>query len=91
MLQQLTAGQLTFEMVLLEFVQQVFRETDKAELGELKAEISHLLQAIVIGKLAQTLKTYLAESSEAINDLDLFLRHFEMSLNNLLQGLLSFS
>lgn len=91
MLQQLTAGQLTFEMVLLEFVQQVFRETDKAELGELKAEISHLLQAIVIGKLAQALKTYLAESAEAINDLDLFLRHFEMSLNNLLQGLLSFS
>ena len=78
-------------MVLLEFVQQVFREADKAELGELKAEISHLLQAVVIGELAQTLKTYLAESAEAINDLDLFLRHSEMSLNNLLQGLLSFS
>lgn len=63
-------------MVFLEFVQQVFRETDKTELGELKAEISHLLQAVVIGKLTQTLKTYLTESAEAIDDLDLFLRHF---------------
>ena len=63
-------------MVFLELVQQVFWETDKAELGELKAEISHLLQAIVIGKLTQALKAYLAERPEAINDLDLLLRHF---------------
>ena len=73
MLQKLTAGQLSFKMILLKLMQQVFWETDKTELRELEAEVSHLLQAVVICELAQAFKTYLAQTAEAINDLDLLL------------------
>lgn len=78
-------------MFFLKLVQQVFREINKAELGEPKTKFSHLLQTVVISKLTKTLEGNLAELSEAILYLYLFCRHFQVSLNNFLQSLCCFS
>ena len=72
MFQKLTRRQFSFVGILLKLMQQVFGEIDKAELRKLKAKLSQLLQTIVISKLAETFKTYLAELTEVFLDLYLF-------------------
>ena len=61
MLEQLRACELLLVTLFLKVMQKVLWEVYEAELGEFRAQIPHLLQAVVITELAKRLEADLPQ------------------------------